>query len=175
MRVAGVDQSYTGFGFSIDAEAKKKNFPASKYDTEAARLAAIRDWFAEWLEIQVHGGLDLVTMEGYASAAKFGREMAGELGGVVKLAVHDVTGMAPLIVPPNSLKKFVLGKAISGKNVMLLGVFKKWGAEFSNDNQADAYALEQFGRTYLAVQAGNLEGILKYEIEAVEKVRQVNK
>jgi hypothetical protein len=172
MRVAGIDQSYTGFGFSIDGESKKRSFPASRYDSGTHRLAAIEDWFTGWLKIQKNAGLDLVVREGYANNAKFGREMAGELGAVVNLSTLYVIGHPPLIVPPNSLKKFVIGKAISGKNVMIAHVYKQWGVMFSDDNQADAFALEKFGYAYFDVTRGDPVGAgwYKYQIEAVEKV-----
>ena len=172
MRVIGIDQSYTGFGFSVDGESKKRSFPPDRYDSEVHRLAGIRGWFTDWLNIQNKAGIDLVVMEGYANGAKYGREMSGELGGVVKLAVLDVVGHPPLVVTPSSLKKFVTGKGVAPKNTMLMHVYKKWGVMFSNDNQADAYALELFGVAYLNITAGNIQNYLKYEIEAVEAVRK---
>lgn len=170
-RVIGIDQSYTGFGFSVDGEAKKRNFPPGKYDSDVARLVGIREWFRIWLTLQHNRGVDLLVMEGYASNAKFGREMAGELGGAVKMVTYDILGAPPLVVPPPTLKKFVTGSGAGKKNTMLLHVFKKWGEEFSDDNQADAYSLEKFGLAYLDVTDGNSEAHHKYELEAIEAVR----
>lgn len=172
MRTAGIDQSYTGFGYSIDGEAKKRSFPPGRHETDVHRLLYIRSWFTDWLTLQNKAGIDLVVMEGYASNAKYGRETSGELGAVVKMVILDVTGKAPLIVPPTSLKKFVTGSGAGKKNVMLAHIFKKWGVMFSDDNQADAYALELFGTAYLNITAGNVQNYLKYEIEAVEAVRK---
>lgn len=173
MRAIGIDQSYTGFGYSANGDAKKKGFPLSKYDSETHRLWNIREWFTEWLTDQYFGstGQDLgkpsvVVMEGYANAAKFGREVAGELGGTIKLVVFEVTGSPPLVVPPTSLKKFVTGKGNAKKNEMLLGVYKQWGVSFADDNQADAYALEQFGLGYL----GSTPELHKYQWEAIYAV-----
>jgi crossover junction endodeoxyribonuclease RuvC len=87
---------------------------------------------------------------------------------VVKLVVLDVVKKPPLIVPPTSLKKFVTGRGNAKKNEMLLGVYKQWGVEFSDDNQADAFALEKFGLAYLGA---TLE-LHKYQIEAIEAVRK---
>lgn len=172
MRVIGIDQSYAGFGFSVDAESKKRSFPPSRYDSDTHRLVAIRDWFTSWLTIQSKAGVDLVVMEGYANNAKFGREIAGELGGVVKMAALDVIGAEPTIVPPTSLKKFVSGSGGAKKNTMLAHVYRQWGVMFSDDNQADAYALEKFGEAYLNVSLGGakVSGLHKYQIEAVEAV-----
>lgn len=180
-RVIGVDQSYTGFGYSVDGVAKKKAFPLSKYTNEVERLIGIRDWLRSWVDTEdepSNGGVDLVVMEGYAPGSKFGREVAGELGGIVKLAVWEVMEQAPLIVPPPSLKKFVTGKGNAKKNEMLLGVYKQWGESFSDDNQADAYALEQFGKAYLQHFGVNAQvttppvKLHKYQIEAIEAVRK---
>lgn len=173
MRVVGIDQSYTGFGFSVDGESKKRSFPASRYDSDTHRLAAIRSWFEGWLQLQNVGApIDLVVMEGYANAAKFGREIAGELGGIVKVAVLDELGKPPLIVPPTSLKKFVTGRGNAKKNEMLLGVFKQWGVEFADDNQADAFALEKFGYAYNGWDGPGVDHLHKYQIEAIEAVRK---
>jgi Holliday junction resolvasome RuvABC endonuclease subunit len=172
MRVVGIDQSYTGFGYSVDGVAKKRSFPAGRYQNDTHRLSGIRDWFTQWLTLHHNSaGVDLVVMEGYANAAKFGREVAGELGGVVKLAVWDVLLHEPLIVPPTSLKKFVSGSGGAKKNTMLLHVYRKWGQEFSDDNQADAFALEMFGLAYIDIGRGT-GGYHKYEIEAIEAVRK---
>ena len=176
MRVIGLDQSYTGFGFSVDGVSIKKNFPTSKYPNPVDRLIAVEDWLDE--QLMSFSGADLVVMEGYANGAKFGREMAGELGWAVKRTIWFATDSYPLIVPPPSLKKFVTGKGNAKKNEMLLGVFKQWKAEFSDDNQADAFALEKFGKAYLqhtGARVSSLEppvNLHKYQIEAIEAVRK---
>lgn len=167
MRVAGVDQSYTAFGHCFDGVSKKKGFPATKYAGPVERLDAIYDWFYTWLNSILP--LDLLVMEGYAHGAKVGREMAGELGGVVKIVAFDLLGSDHiLIVPPTSLKKFVTSRGNAKKNEMLLGVFKRWGVEFTDDNQADAYALEKFGLACL--DAFNWPNLHKYEVDALAKV-----
>ena len=48
-------------------------------------------------------------------------------------------------VAPSSLKKFVIGSGKGEKNLMLLHVFKKWGIEAVNDDEADAVALARVG------------------------------
>ena len=45
------------------------------------------------------------------------------------------------IISPTTLKKFVTGKGNSGKDIMLLEVYKRWNVSFSNNNLADAYGL----------------------------------
>lgn len=176
MRVIGIDQSYTGFGYCVDGESKKKTFPASKYVNGTDRLLAVEVWLADRLH-SIHDGVDLVVMEGYSNASKFGREAAGELGWAVKRTIRDVLDHDPLVVPPTSLKKFVAGKGNAKKNEMLLHVYRKWGVQFADDNQADAFALEKFGLTYLDLLRDKQFAVgkyPKYEIEAIEAVQKVN-
>jgi crossover junction endodeoxyribonuclease RuvC len=49
------------------------------------------------------------------------------------------------IVPPTTLKKFITGKGNCKKDLMLMKVFKRWGAEFEDDNLCDAFALCKYG------------------------------
>ena len=170
LRVVGLDQSYTGFGYCVMGEAKKNAFPADRYSSEGSRLLAIEGWLEDWL-LSVEP-IDLVVREGYANAAKYGREAAGELGWAVNRTVFNVTGEWPLVVPPNSLKKFVSGSGASKKNTMLMHVYRQWGEQFSDDNQADAYSLEKFGIAYLLHnRPGQTQTYHKYQIEAVEAVK----
>lgn len=170
VRVVGLDQSYTGFGYCCEGAAEKKSFPPGKFKHPDDRLLGVEDWLHNYLVLRMP--INLVVMEGYAPGSKFGREMAGELGWAVKRTVYKATGTHVLIVPPPSLKKFVTGKGNAKKNEMLLGVYRQWGVEFSDDNQADAFALEKFGRAWLAFLTGTPpKELFQYQIEAIEKVR----
>lgn len=135
----GIDQSYSGF--AITAYVNDENYYTEVYKSDKRGIERLRDiqshvmnWLHEFDKITD------VAMEGYA----FGSQMAnmlGELGGMVKLTLLDF-GIYPLIVPPTSLKKYVTGKGNGiSKSQMLLYVYKKWGAEFTDDNAADSYAL----------------------------------
>lgn len=150
----GIDQSYTGFAFVVlDADGNLvqehlKNFEAKLHGTGIDRLLAVYQHVSNLLsecEDVAH-----VCMEGYSSASKFGREAAGELGAIVKLAIYDYFDRFayahdhlryPTIVQPSTLKKFVTGNGGAKKSGMMLAIFKKWGYETTDDNLADAYAL----------------------------------
>lgn len=45
------------------------------------------------------------------------------------------------IIAPGTLKKFVTGDGRAKKDLILLKTFKKWGVEFSINDEADAYGL----------------------------------
>lgn len=178
MRYVGIDQSYSGFAFvSIDADGTDvsgnlKSFDPKK-NTGIERLLSIYqhlfNMFCETNDV-AH-----ICMEGYAPSSKFGREQAGELGAIVKLAIYDFFdrfGLArrptsdpdrppedpggdlryPTIVQTTGLKKFVTGSGAAKKSGMMLAVYKKWGFETNDDNLADAFGLAQIA---LAVSTGN--------------------
>ncbi len=45
------------------------------------------------------------------------------------------------IIEPTKLKKYITGKGQCKKNLMLLNIYKKFGIEFTDDNEGDAYCL----------------------------------
>lgn len=150
MAWVGIDQSYTGFAVvAINVSTGEHydhlgKFPPAKYGTGVDRLLAIENWL---MEVLSGWDIDWICMEGYANGSKFGREVAGELGYATKRLLRrwHPQQLLPTIVPPTSLKKFVTGKGNAKKNEMLLGVYKKWGVEYSDDNLADAYSLARVG------------------------------
>ena len=167
--VIGIDQSYHGFGITAMATAGVPLYHSWLYassGTGVKRVINIRD-FLDLVDGQLRDrycGLDTVAMEGYAPGAKFGREMAGELGGMVKVWLYEVRGMEPYLVAPTSLKKYVTGKGTGvQKNQMLLQTYKKWGVEFHDDNLCDSYGLARLvsGRHELA-----------YEKEVYDKLKR---
>jgi crossover junction endodeoxyribonuclease RuvC len=177
VRYVGIDQSYTGFAFvSLDADGTDivgnlKSFDAKTGNGIERLLSIYQHLFKLFSETD---DVAHICMEGYSNASKFGREQAGELGAIVKLAVYDYFDRFndehgdlryPTIVKPSSLKKFVTGNGAAKKNNMLLAVYKKWGFETSDDNLADAYSL---ARVAMAIHTGNAE--LAYEKEALKSV-----
>lgn len=140
----GIDASltHTGVCALVDGEAHPETWKPGKL-RGVDRLAYFRDRFRELFE--VHWEL-VFALEGYSFGSRNGRETAGELGGVVRLAAYDagIPGDRLLVVPPSTLKKYVTGKGTADKAVMLLHVYKRWGFETADHNVADAYALARF-------------------------------
>lgn len=177
-RYVGIDQSYAGFALVVlDADGNLvaehlDKFEAKTHGSGIDRLLAIyQHVFSLLSEID---DITHLAMEGYSAASKFGREAAGELGAIVKLAVYDYFDRCaehgdlryPTIVQPTTLKKFATGNGTSKKNNMLLAVYKKWGYETTDDNLADAYALAQL---VIALDTGNTNFV--YEKTAIGVVK----
>lgn len=147
----GIDQSYSGFAITVLNDG---GFFTTVYKSPLRgvdRLYDIQDHIISSLQIR---DIKDVAIEGYA----FGSQMAnmlGELGGVVKLTLRNEFEQYPLIIPPTVLKKYVTGKGQGiSKSQIMLHVYKKWGAEFSDDNAADSFALAHLasGKAALAYE-----------------------
>jgi Holliday junction resolvasome RuvABC endonuclease subunit len=151
----GIDPSYSGYGIVQLSEhdnclVERLQFTPKKTGTGAARLDTIfRELTEKFWAIGVAYTVEAVALEGYAMHAKFGREKAGELGGLTKIAIAHELGMEPLIVPPTSLKRFVTGSGGASKDDMRAAVEEKWGERFSSHDIADAYGLAQMARASL--------------------------
>lgn len=107
---------------------------------------------------------NITILEGYSFGSR-GRATfsTGELGGIIRLLLLNQK-IKTIIVPPTCLKKFITGKGNSGKEIMLMKTLSKYGIEFNNNNECDAYGLTQMGKVYL-------EGTnIKYEQEALKGI-----
>lgn len=145
----GIDQSYSGFAIvainKAGSEYKAHHLSTNKIDDPVERLMFIRTWLNTRLD-EFHTAKSIV-MEGYGYASQVGF-MLGELGGMVKMAITDKTGVPPYICSPNQLKKYVSGSGTVAKNTMLMRVYKRWGLEFNLDDLADAYGLARIAAGY---------------------------
>lgn len=172
----GIDQSYTGLAIIALGEhgcsENVANFEAKKYGSGIDRLIAIyHHVFGVLGEQDSADPIGHVCMEGYAQGSKYGREIAGELAAIVKLATYDTLAPSeavrryPTIVSPSAVKKFASGNSQSRKNNMLLAVYKKWGYDTRNDNLADAYTL-----AHIAKAIHTQPETLVYEKEVLDKL-----
>ena len=107
----------------------------------------------------------LVVIEGYSFGSR-GRAIfsIGELGGVVKTMLFD-REVEFIDVAPTMVKKYATGKGTSPKDNVMLSVYKKWGVEFTNNNECDAYVLAHIGFSTLDID----QNLTKYQKEVVDK------
>lgn len=143
----GIDQSLTTFA-ACCLIGEKDPMPAMlviKPKTRGARrLWELRHTLSEWL---VQFQPDHIVMEGYAFSRQMGHSL-GECGGMTKLALLDAYGpdevlAYPTIPTTQQLKMFAGLPGNAQKNLVLKAVLKKWGHDFNDDNEADAYVLAQ--------------------------------
>lgn len=88
----------------------------------------------------------IVTIEGYSYASK-GRAILtmAEFGGLLRyrLALFD-----PIEVSPAELKKWATGKGNANKTQVVVALTRRYGVEYSTDDEYDAFALAKIGAQY---------------------------
>lgn len=155
MNLLALDLSLTSTGWAAkhgaEPVASGRFTPTT---TGVARLAAAVAWLEKMVEVY-HP--DLVVIEGYAYSAK-GRAVVdiGELGGVIRLALHFL-GIPFVEIAPTSRAKLATGKGNAGKDEVLVAAVRRLKYVGHSNDEADARwlleaALHRFGlpgRTYL--------------------------
>lgn len=114
---------------------------------------------------------DVVVLEGYSFGSHQAHSHAlGELGGVVRVALHEA-GIPFAEVAPAALKKFATGKGNATKDQVLAAAIRRFGFEGDNNNAADAHILRAMGLahyfhdfdTYGQLPQDHLEALAKVE------------
>lgn len=163
MNILALDLSLTATGVALADGTTKTWSPKLK---GAARLKWFRQQVDDILQNQEHGPVDVVVLEDYAYHGKFAHSHElGELGGVVRLVLHD-HGVAWTAIIPSSLKKYATGKGNAKKPEMLASAIRRLGYEGHDDNEADALwlramALDHYGAPVADVPAVHREALVK--------------
>lgn len=143
----GMDPSLTGFGltaYSPDTN-RYESWLYRSNQRGIERLVDIRKWLTETLARLAESGFVVLdaAVEDTVVASHSATSM-GELSGMVRMfCLENLEGSAqyPLKVPPTMVKKFATDRGNAKKSEVMLAVYKKWGAEFRDDNLADSYVL----------------------------------
>ena len=163
MKFLGLDLSLTSTGYSCDGDMdaiaiKKKG---------VERLAAIRD--AVMLACREHRP-DVVLIEGYSFASRAGQAHSiGELGGVIRLALHE-DNYTFVDIPPTCRAKFATGRGNASKAEVISAISARTGLVWEGkgaDDMCDAWILEQMGRTHFGLSD---EEWPKKNLEALESI-----
>lgn len=174
--VVGIDASLTNFGLSVldPTTLRHATMLFKPVGKGAARLDEIYSFVSNSISyIDKLWGIEHITLENYAMGIRGGRTFSiGEGGGAVKLAlIHELGAKNktayPTLVTPGAVKKFATSRGDAKKNEMLLAVYRKWGVEFSSDDQADAFTL---ARVAAAVACGETE--FEYEAAVVAQLER---
>ena len=172
----GLDLSLTSTGFVVIAPdgpdstaiVPPKKGPESR---GVGRLLYIRGQLLSLIE---SFRPDIVILEGYAYGAVAKREAMGELGGVVKIMLHESgyqEGDLLRIVAPKMVKKFATGNGNADKSQMRLDVFKRWGFDSGTDDEADAFVMAKIGK--ILIDPG--EKLTKFQEEIIRDLSREGK
>lgn len=170
----GIDPSLTGYGLALwsagGEEAQTFLLTTSASETYAKRLTEIRDLLVRVLG-PIKAQVAMICMErpAYDASGAFtgGLTHAATAFGLVDVFGLDDPRVAPVLVAGNTLKKFVTGKGVGKKALMVKWVYKKWGFDTESDDLADAFGL---ARLASAIASGAWE--FEYERQCIETVRK---
>ena len=147
MNVVGLDLSLTATGVAWP-DGRTSTLALTTKGVE--RLDAFYGWagtsVAEWtLHAGVIGPIDLAAIEGYSYASKNQAHQAGELGGVIRLALHHV-GVPFIDVPPTTVKLYATGKGNAHKDEVLAAAIRAGcHGSVTTTDRADAWWLRAIG------------------------------
>lgn len=165
MRIMGLDPSSNTGYVILDEDGNLVKAGVAFFNSLDDRFARYEKYEHKVYRLICDYEVDLVIIEGYSYSGKFNNSFQYELGTVYRMMMykHDILFLE---VPPTSLKKFVTGKGNSKKDLLMLGVYKLWDFDPSDDNEADAYGLAQFGRGII----GEPTGVPALNFSAVESL-----
>lgn len=125
----------------------------------------------EWIRSEVlrlAAGADLVVIEGYSFGSRGNAILsAAELGGVIRMALHDL-GYRWVDVPPATLKKLATGKGNASKEQVLAAAIRRLGYEGASPDEADALwlleaTLQHYGCGSVELPKAHREALGKVE------------
>ena len=123
----------------VETDPKRFSSPQHRLAYMRRRLESVLD---------EHWPVKLVAIEGYAFGSRTAQHSIAEWGGLLRYTLW-LQDFAFVEVPPTTIKSFVTGKGNSEKALMLREVFRKWGFEAFDDNDADAYCCARFAQALL--------------------------
>ncbi len=146
--ILGLDPSLTSFGVAKVKLMSELLWAGSHGVWKTSLRGAARlDWFydrmIQELSLEIPA---LVVIEGYAYARGNQQAAMGELGGVVRLALHKWGGDW-IVVPPSSLKKFVTGKGNAPKDRVMMDAYKRFEIDVPTTDECEALCLALMGAT----------------------------
>lgn len=160
--VIGLDLSLIATGISCGVCGRTETITSRVRGVQ--RLAEIEEKIVS--HVTANTRQRIAVIEGYAMGAHNAHaHELGELGGVVRLALHRM-GVPMIDVPPATLKKFTTGKGNAGKDEVIAEAIRRFEFPGSSNNEADAWMLARIGETVI----GERQPARACEREAIAKL-----
>jgi Holliday junction resolvasome RuvABC endonuclease subunit len=147
VRILGLDLSLQSTGYVLLEEDQVEWYGSigSKELRDVERL----EMFDEWIRGALHHSgnpfqaptVEHVGIEGYSYGShKSNLPALGELGGVMKLAVHKAD--VPIhVIAPGTWKKVLCGNGSLDKKNSAVELYKRYGVEYRSQDTLDAWAV----------------------------------
>jgi len=173
MITMGLDMSLTGTGIAI---RKDNNIAVETIKTtpttcknELERFRYISDEVMK----RIPENVNMICIEDFFTPLG-----AAQMGAAIKLVMLGTTMRLALykknlpfcIISPQSLKKHILGKGTGQKSFVVREVFRKYGLDVSDDNQADAAVLSVIAEHLFLTLNNQPVDMTKPQEEVIKKV-----
>ena len=168
--VVGLDMSLTGTGVCVKI-GDKIDTKTIKTTTKTASddLARLR-YIVDQVMKEIPKDVDMVCIEDFFTPMNKHQINAAiklaMLATVTRMALYE-KGIPFYVVAPTQVKKFTTGKGTSKKEIMVREVWKRWGVECSDDNQADSTALAHIAE---GIAMGDDADLTAFQIETLDKI-----
>ena len=171
MKIMGIDPSLTGTGVCILETPNTIIFDKEiiTKDKNTERLITISRELKTILTLYIP---ELICLEGYAYANPNQAHQLGELGGIIRILLHEYNYKKRnnnlKIIQPTTLKKFITSKGNCKKELILKEVYKQFNYDTDSNNIADAFALTMVGLPILVPE--EYEKLTKVRKEVINKI-----
>ncbi len=166
--ILGIDASLTSTGWALLVPGWPLRHGAIQVNTRGAQR--LEDIEGSVLSIIQYQRPDLVAIEGYAFGAENKAHQIGELGGVLRLALHK-RDIPYVEIPPAKAKQFATGKGNAQKDVVMREVLRRWKASFDTSDETEAYVVALMGQAILREQQGAPpEGLTEFQHEIIRAI-----
>lgn len=153
--------------FSYDTPDK------NKYDHRISRFHDYGDILINEIPYIISTTRTVIMLEDYAAGAKGRTNEIAECTGILKyklIVEHGVHPSQIWLCHISHLKMFVSMKGNSKKELILKEVYKKWGLDTDDNNEADAFVMWKILRALYNPDPT----ITKYQKEILKKIRDFN-
>lgn len=167
----GLDLSFTSSGMSVkngkNITVETIKTKPESFQNDLARMVHIRDIIMNKMPENV----SMVCVEDFFSGVHPGSgARLAMLAAVVRTAMYE-KGIRFFTVAPTSLKKYIMGKGVSQKDLIVREVYKAYSVDVKNDDEADAVVLCHMAEHIHQALGGELDaGIPKYQAEVVKNL-----
>jgi len=148
--VVGLDLSLTATGYAGPDGTRVIKSTGHKGDTLAQRAARLDTLACDIFDALDGWEADLVLVEAPSIGQARGssgsvHDRSGMWWIVVQRIMSAGTGTEVIEVPPATLKKYITGRGNAQKPDVRMEIFKRYGLDIRDDNEADAFALRALG------------------------------
>jgi crossover junction endodeoxyribonuclease RuvC len=172
----GLDLSLSSTGFCLKAGSRMQletiRTVPKNFDNDLDRLKHI---CAELMQ-RIPQDVTMVCVEDFftpGNKAQIGAAIKlAMLGTVVRMAMYD-RGISFYTVAPSQLKKFCTGKGNCPKSIIIREVYKRYGVDCKDDNQADALVLANLAKVIAGISNVDVpadEGVPMFQVEVAQKI-----